>query len=98
MAQPAQPAHPNGARTDIRRAPFSRAVAPGPLIGNNRQRFRGAAPQPNHAIVADSTVFGQTPFISTTLVRSHVTNILTILNVANRTQAALVAQERQLVY
>ena len=40
---------------------------------------------------------GQALFISTTTVRSHVTNILTKLNVANRTQAALVAQERQLV-
>ena len=40
---------------------------------------------------------GKALFISTTTVRSHVTNILTKLNVANRTQAALVAQERQLV-
>lgn len=40
---------------------------------------------------------GEALFISTTTVRSHVTNILTKLNVANRTQAALVAQERQLV-
>ena len=40
---------------------------------------------------------GQELFISATTVRSHVTSILTKLNVANRTQAALVAQERQLV-
>ena len=40
---------------------------------------------------------GQELFISATTVRSHVTAILTKLNVANRTQAALVAQERQLV-
>ena len=40
---------------------------------------------------------GKALFISTTTVRSHVTNILTKLNVSNRTQAALVAQERQLV-
>lgn len=40
---------------------------------------------------------GQALFISATTVRSHVTAILTKLNVANRTQAALVAQERQLV-
>ena len=40
---------------------------------------------------------GQALFISATTVRSHVTSILTKLNVANRTQAALVAQERQLV-
>lgn len=40
---------------------------------------------------------GQALFISPTTVRSHVTAILTKLNVANRTQAALVAQERQLV-
>ncbi len=40
---------------------------------------------------------GQVLFISATTVRSHVTSILTKLNVANRTQAALVAQERQLV-
>jgi DNA-binding NarL/FixJ family response regulator len=40
---------------------------------------------------------GQELFISTTTVRSHVTSILTKLNVANRTQAAVVAQERQLV-
>ena len=39
----------------------------------------------------------QALFISATTVRSHVTAILTKLNVANRTQAALVAQERQLV-
>ena len=39
----------------------------------------------------------QTLYISATTVRSHVTNILTKLNVANRTQAALVAQERHLV-
>lgn len=36
-------------------------------------------------------------FISTTTVRSHVTNILAKLNVDNRTQAALAAQERHLV-
>lgn len=36
-------------------------------------------------------------FISATTVRSHITSILTKLNVANRTQAALVAQEQQLV-
>ena len=40
---------------------------------------------------------GQALFISPTTVRSHVTAILTKLNVANRTQAALVAQERHLV-
>jgi len=39
----------------------------------------------------------QTLYISATTVRSHVTNILTKLNVANRTQAALAAQERHLV-
>ena len=39
----------------------------------------------------------QALYISATTVRSHVTAILTKLNVANRTQAALVAQERQLV-
>jgi len=39
----------------------------------------------------------QTLYISATTVRSHVTNILTKMNVANRTQAALVAQERHLV-
>lgn len=39
----------------------------------------------------------QALFISATTVRSHVTNILSKLNVANRTQAALVAQERRLV-
>lgn len=36
-------------------------------------------------------------FISPTTVRSHVTNILTKLNVENRTQAALVAQQMHLV-
>jgi NarL family two-component system response regulator LiaR len=40
---------------------------------------------------------GQALFISPTTVRSHVTSILTKLNVANRTQAALVAQELHLV-
>lgn len=35
--------------------------------------------------------------ISMTTVRSHVSNILMKLNVSNRTQAALVAQERRLV-
>jgi len=35
--------------------------------------------------------------ISTTTVRSHVSNILMKLNVANRTQAALAAQERNLL-
>ena len=35
--------------------------------------------------------------IGMTTVRSHVSNILMILNVSNRTQAALVAQERQLL-
>ena len=40
---------------------------------------------------------GKVLFISTTTVRSHVTHILTKLNVDNRTQAALVAQERCLV-
>lgn len=40
---------------------------------------------------------GEALFISTTTVRSHVTNILTKLNVANRTRAALVAQQMQLV-
>lgn len=35
--------------------------------------------------------------ISMTTVRSHVSNILSKLNVSNRTQAALVAQERQLL-
>lgn len=40
---------------------------------------------------------GQALFISTTTVRSHVTSILTKLNVANRTQAAVVAQELHLV-
>jgi DNA-binding NarL/FixJ family response regulator len=39
----------------------------------------------------------QSLYISSTTVRSHVTNILTKLNVANRTQAALVAQERHLI-
>jgi len=36
-------------------------------------------------------------FISPTTVRAHVSNILLKLNVANRTQAAMVAQERQLL-
>ena len=36
-------------------------------------------------------------FVSPTTVRSHVTNILTKLNVENRTQAAVVAQQRRLV-
>jgi NarL family two-component system response regulator LiaR len=40
---------------------------------------------------------GQALFISPTTVRSHVTSILTKLNVANRTQAAVVAQELRLV-
>ncbi len=40
---------------------------------------------------------GQALFISPTTVRSHVTSILTRLNVANRTQAAVVAQELRLV-
>ena len=40
---------------------------------------------------------GQALFISPTTVRSHVTSILTKLNVANRTQAAVVAQELHLV-
>ncbi len=35
--------------------------------------------------------------ISTTTVRSHVSNILMKLNVSNRTQAALAAQERKLL-
>lgn len=35
--------------------------------------------------------------ISMTTVRSHVSNILMKLNVSNRTQAALVAQERRLI-
>ena len=35
--------------------------------------------------------------ISATTVRSHVSNILMKLNVSNRTQAALVAKERQLL-
>lgn len=39
----------------------------------------------------------QALFISPTTVRSHVTSILNKLNVANRTQAAVAAQERQLV-
>jgi two-component system, NarL family, response regulator LiaR len=36
-------------------------------------------------------------FISPTTVRAHVSNILLKLNVANRTQAAMVARERQLL-
>jgi NarL family two-component system response regulator LiaR len=40
---------------------------------------------------------GQALFISPTTVRSHVTSILTKLHVANRTQAAVVAQELHLV-
>lgn len=40
---------------------------------------------------------GKALFISATTVRSHVTSILTKLKVENRTQAALVAQERHLV-
>ncbi len=40
---------------------------------------------------------GETLFIGMTTVRSHVSNILIKLNVSNRTQAALIAQERQLV-
>jgi DNA-binding NarL/FixJ family response regulator len=40
---------------------------------------------------------GQALFISPTTVRSHVTSILTKLNVANRTQAAVAAQELHLV-
>ena len=35
--------------------------------------------------------------ISTTTVRSHVSNILMKLEVSNRTQAALIAKERQLL-
>jgi len=35
--------------------------------------------------------------ISTTTVRSHISNILLKLDVSNRTQAALIARERQLV-
>jgi two-component system, NarL family, response regulator LiaR len=40
---------------------------------------------------------GEALFISSTTVRAHVSNILLKLNVANRTQAAMVAQERQLL-
>ena len=40
---------------------------------------------------------GQHLHISTTTVRSHVSNIMMKLGVANRTQAALVARERQLL-
>ena len=40
---------------------------------------------------------GEALFISATTVRSHVSNILLKLNVANRTQAAMAAQERQLL-
>ena len=40
---------------------------------------------------------GEALFIGMTTVRSHVSNILIKLNVSNRTQAALIAQERQSV-
>jgi DNA-binding NarL/FixJ family response regulator len=40
---------------------------------------------------------GETLFIGMTTVRSHVSNIFIKLNVSNRTQAALIAQECQLV-
>jgi two-component system, NarL family, response regulator LiaR len=40
---------------------------------------------------------GEALFISPTTVRAHVSNILLKLNVANRTQAAMVARERQLL-
>jgi two-component system, NarL family, response regulator LiaR len=40
---------------------------------------------------------GETLFIGMTTVRSHMSNILMKLNVSNRTQAALIAQERELV-
>ena len=40
---------------------------------------------------------GETLYISPTTVRAHVSNILLKLNVANRTQAAIAAQERHLI-
>ena len=40
---------------------------------------------------------GEALYISATTVRSHVSNILLKLNVANRTQAAMAAQERRLL-
>jgi two-component system, NarL family, response regulator LiaR len=40
---------------------------------------------------------GEALFISPTTVRAHVSNILLKLNVANRTQAAMAAQERHLI-
>ena len=40
---------------------------------------------------------GEALFISPTTVRAHVSNILLKLNVANRTQAAIAAQDRRLI-
>ena len=49
------------------------------------------------ARAAPTATIGEALFISPTTVRAHVSNILLKLHVANRTQAAVAAQERSLV-
>ena len=68
-------------------------ASPGPEVFTTRELavLRLLAQGQTNREIADAL------FISPTTVRAHVSNILLKLNVANRTQAAMVAQERQLL-
>jgi two-component system, NarL family, response regulator LiaR len=83
---------------ELVQAPASPAPAPAPALGGSEAFttrelavLRLLAQGQTNREIADAL------FISPTTVRAHVSNILLKLNVANRTQAAIAAQERQLL-